>query len=638
MSEPESTPKPEPSTALIAAKTRARELDLEQRRADVAILSDPALPSTLRLAILGPMLWQTAVNLARGAFGKRFEGNVESVHGVMLWADGVGVDPVAALQRCYLVHGQVGCEAKLKIAVAAASKVLGPITWEITGKHGGCRESGRDRVRGGTLMVTAIATRADNGTQETETLTLQDAVDNRWTSRGATGDIPSKYEAPSMARRMLTWRTASWLIDRVDPGCVLGMPTSDELSDAATSKGLDPEEPRMVDAAVVPTAATSADELNADLETEAKAETVPLTGEAAGATGDVAPAIEITGRANEEGGPTIDLDLTVRSQPEPGLRASYVPDLAFVPCPKCGGLGVVKQSGNSLGLGVVCERCGGSGEVAVAAEDLEGRAQADPDGGERQFTKAIEDGTSRGLRAAVQAVEFQEPEEAPQEPAGEPAAPEPTADTPAPAVSPTGRKPRRAIPLQVDRIRRWTPAIQTTKGTALGIIAQEMTGTRAAAGCPPPSEHEQGTTWGKWLDALTHPETGIRQSQATRVLNRFEKQGVPLPDAVLVVEGGWSGEAPPEITDPPRDQEAPAREPAPASMPAPFPDSEPAPKATDAQVASIRHAVEGGFIEPDKVKAFLFNRDFAKVQELSEEQASELIAVVRAEIIAAKQS
>lgn len=145
-----------------------------------------------------------------------FRGKPENCFIALQMAFRSQIDPMVALQNLYLIQGKPGMSAQLAIALANRSGLLkGPIRFEEAGSGEG-------------YTVTAKATTRE-GYDIAAKVSMKMAKDEGWTRN-------PKYQ--TMGDLMLRYRAATFLVRQHMPEVLLGMQTSEELTDVAASKGV----------------------------------------------------------------------------------------------------------------------------------------------------------------------------------------------------------------------------------------------------------------------------------------------------------------------------------------------------------------------------------------------------------------
>lgn len=120
------------------------------------------------------------------------------------------VDPFMFMQNTYVVHGKIGMEAKLAIAlVNSRGPFKGPIQWRFDGE-------GKDQV------CTAYAFNKETGDICEASVSWEMVEKEGWSSN-------SKWS--SMPEQMFKYRSATFLARLYAPECLIGMQTEDELID-----------------------------------------------------------------------------------------------------------------------------------------------------------------------------------------------------------------------------------------------------------------------------------------------------------------------------------------------------------------------------------------------------------------------
>lgn len=121
-------------------------------------------------------------------------------------------NPMAFLQKCYVVHGRPSIESTLAIALANTSGIIkGRITYAFKGE-GDARE------------CLAMATLKDSGELITQTVSIKIARSMGWYTK-------SDSLWPKMPDLMLQYRSAMWLIRAYFPEVLMGVYSTDEVKD-----------------------------------------------------------------------------------------------------------------------------------------------------------------------------------------------------------------------------------------------------------------------------------------------------------------------------------------------------------------------------------------------------------------------
>lgn len=119
-------------------------------------------------------------------------------------------DPMTVIQNTYIVHGKPGIEAKLAIALCNNSgKFKGPIRWKFNSDKTVCTATAIDRETGEACEAEC---------------SLAMASAEKWDSKPG-----SKWK--TMPQLMLQYRSAMFLIRLYAPEVLLGMQSTEELTD-----------------------------------------------------------------------------------------------------------------------------------------------------------------------------------------------------------------------------------------------------------------------------------------------------------------------------------------------------------------------------------------------------------------------
>lgn len=139
-----------------------------------------------------------------------FRGKPDDVYVIMQLAARTDMNALGMLQRTYVIHGKPGMEAKLMIGMV---NQRGPFKGPITYKHTGTGDS-RKCVASAIIRAT--------GQEVTAECTVQMAKDNGWWKN-------QKWQ--TLTDLMLSYRSASFLINLYCPEVTMGMATVEELAD-----------------------------------------------------------------------------------------------------------------------------------------------------------------------------------------------------------------------------------------------------------------------------------------------------------------------------------------------------------------------------------------------------------------------
>jgi hypothetical protein len=145
-----------------------------------------------------------------GLVPEALRGKPNDVAIVLLKGKELGLGPMQSLGDLYVVHGQVGMQAKLM--AARLLKAGHRYTVDVSTK---------DRA-----VVTV--TRRD-GASFTQEITLEFAAQQGWSARN------KKYqESPAL---MLRYRALTWAVRAIAPDCLFGLQTADEMEDISNGSG-----------------------------------------------------------------------------------------------------------------------------------------------------------------------------------------------------------------------------------------------------------------------------------------------------------------------------------------------------------------------------------------------------------------
>lgn len=124
------------------------------------------------------------------------------------------VDPMAFMQKCYIVHGRPSIESTLAIAMANTSGIIkGRITYRYEGD-------------GDNKWCVAMATLADTGELIQQRVGIETAKKMGWWGK-------SDSLWPKMPDLMLQYRSAMWLIRAYFPEVLMGIYSVDEMRDGS---------------------------------------------------------------------------------------------------------------------------------------------------------------------------------------------------------------------------------------------------------------------------------------------------------------------------------------------------------------------------------------------------------------------
>lgn len=171
-------------------------------------------------------LWRVAQIFAGSAVvPEHFQGHVEDCFIVTQMAVRMSSDPLMFMQATYIVHGHLGMNATLAIAlINKRGPFTGPIQWRFDGK-------------GETRCCTAYATHATTNEVCEVSVDWKMVVAEGWASKSG-----SKWK--TLPDLMFRYRTATFMGRLYCPEVLMGMSTVDELRDIDDSE-------TMIDAVVL---------------------------------------------------------------------------------------------------------------------------------------------------------------------------------------------------------------------------------------------------------------------------------------------------------------------------------------------------------------------------------------------------
>tara|TARA_Y100000593_G_scaffold20067_1_gene40217 strand:+ start:4492 stop:5367 length:876 start_codon:yes stop_codon:yes gene_type:complete len=145
---------------------------------------------------------------------KQYQGKPANIFIALQLAFRFRIDPMMVLSKSYVVHGRIGLESQLQIAIANKSKAYsGRINWRWSGKA-----STRDKDDGWSCIASVFC-----GEQEVaEELTWYEVKSNGWDRNEAWKRDP---------RLMMQYRSATRLLKLHFPEVTMGLYTREELVD-----------------------------------------------------------------------------------------------------------------------------------------------------------------------------------------------------------------------------------------------------------------------------------------------------------------------------------------------------------------------------------------------------------------------
>lgn len=155
---------------------------------------------------------------------KSYQGSLPDCFIAISAAMRMGVDPLQFMQKTYVVHGKLGIESQLAIALMNKSGLfVGPIKYEYTGKND-------------AYQCRAWAISASDDSVCEEICSVQEAKDMGWWTKR---DSPW----PKQTRKMLAYRSAINLIRKYHPEVLFGMDIKEDLIDEQSPKAT-PQPPK----------------------------------------------------------------------------------------------------------------------------------------------------------------------------------------------------------------------------------------------------------------------------------------------------------------------------------------------------------------------------------------------------------
>lgn len=196
------------------AQTKKQELQTTNTAPmDLVVRDDSEFANYLDTARFN-QAWRNAVSFSRAGemVPKHFQGNPDACMVAIQMAFRLGIDPLMALQKTYVVSGKPGLESSLVIALLNRSKALhGRLKWRFDGE-------------GDKMRCTAYAIDAETGEQLELSIDWKTVVAEGWY-----GKPGSKWK--TMPEQMFRYRTAAWFARAYFPEVLMGLHTVDELRD-----------------------------------------------------------------------------------------------------------------------------------------------------------------------------------------------------------------------------------------------------------------------------------------------------------------------------------------------------------------------------------------------------------------------
>lgn len=218
---------PAPAVPVVAVQTIPASDAIATKRPDAVLIVDSDHPMA---GYINPSMFdqfQRAAKLMSQSelVPAHYRGKLADVFIALQSAYRMRVDPMAFMQRSYVVQGKPGIEATLTIALINASgRFTGPLQWELSG-------TGKDR------KAVCYAYLRSNGERVDAECSMAVAEAEGWTKKGG-----SKWlTIPDM---MLRYRSATFFGRLYAPDVTMGFRTLDELEDIADAEPA-AEVPRM---------------------------------------------------------------------------------------------------------------------------------------------------------------------------------------------------------------------------------------------------------------------------------------------------------------------------------------------------------------------------------------------------------
>jgi len=162
-------------------------------------------------------IWRVAKMFAGSALvPDHYRGKKEDCMIVFNQAVKLGVDPMLFMQKTYVVHGKLGMETQMAVALTNKAKIFKDlIKYEYSGEKTDTEDTRK-------CVASAIT---QNGMECMAECSVQDAKDAGWWTKG--GSL-----WPKLTSDFLTYRSAIRLIRRYCPQVLFGMETVEELHDS----------------------------------------------------------------------------------------------------------------------------------------------------------------------------------------------------------------------------------------------------------------------------------------------------------------------------------------------------------------------------------------------------------------------
>lgn len=203
---------------VIIAETEKTRALLERDAAEQRSMEDVPFSSTGLIPKSMAGIWRMAKMFAGSKMvPEHFQNKPNDCCIAIQMALRCGADPMAFMQKCYVVHGRPSIEATLAVAMLHSSGLIrGRINYRMEGE-------------GDKRKCTAVAILADTGAACENTVSVEIARKMGWYAK--TGSL-----WPNMTDQMLMYRSATWLIRAYFPEVLFGLYTTEELRDMPESE------------------------------------------------------------------------------------------------------------------------------------------------------------------------------------------------------------------------------------------------------------------------------------------------------------------------------------------------------------------------------------------------------------------
>lgn len=197
---------------VLAETERVKQVAEADRQEALLMANVEFTPQGLRPKDMAGVWRMARMYAASKMIPEHFQGKIADCAIAIQMALRCKVDPMAFLQKCYIVYGRPSIETTLAVAMANTSGVLkSRITYRLEGE-------------GANRRCTAIATLRDSGEVINSEVTVAIAHAMGWW-----GKKDSLW--PKMTDLMLQYRSAMWLIRAYMPEVLMGIYSVDETRD-----------------------------------------------------------------------------------------------------------------------------------------------------------------------------------------------------------------------------------------------------------------------------------------------------------------------------------------------------------------------------------------------------------------------